>query len=184
MRIHVIKQEALANMLLLALPLSFHTVAHGMGTRIGVVQMSQDSLYGPQYRNNVIFLCNHNSCRSQMADAWLRTLRGDKSIGVASAGIVGGTGVKPNVPEVMAEAGIDGVGDYSSDALEDFDPSTFDVVISCCGCGSRLNCDELVAWTERPTFEDWCLDDPPAIDPGVVIPPRGQAQRLGHAHHS
>jgi len=150
---------------LLALPIAFQATARSItacAPAASAVQMSQDALYGPQYQNNVIFLCNHNSCRSQMADAWLRTLRADKSIGVASAGIVGGTGVKANVPEIMEEVGISGVSDYTSDGLEAFDPGAFDVVISCCGCGERL--DE--AWRERPTFEDWCLDDPPAIDPG------------------
>ena len=54
-----------------------------------------------------MFLCNHNSCRSQMADGWLRHLRGGASVGVASAGIVGGTAVKPGAIAVMREAGVD-----------------------------------------------------------------------------
>ena len=59
------------------------------------------------YAKNVMFLCNHNSCRSQMADGWLRHLRGDASVGVASVGIVGGTAVKPGAITVMQEAGVD-----------------------------------------------------------------------------
>ena len=46
--------------------------------------------WGPEYPVNVLFLCSHNSCRSQMADGWARKLRGDAPIGVASAGIKDG----------------------------------------------------------------------------------------------
>merc|ERR1712217_915932 len=120
--------------------------------------------YGPHYKKNVMFLCNHNSCRSQMADGWLRSLRGDVSVGVASAGIVGGTEVKEGAITVMREAGVDIAG-FASDAMADFKPEDFDVVISCCGCGSKLDGDK-AAWKQRPVFLDWNLDDPPAIDPG------------------
>eukprot|EP00931_Biecheleriopsis_adriatica_P071087 TRINITY_DN4493_c0_g1_i4.p2 TRINITY_DN4493_c0_g1~~TRINITY_DN4493_c0_g1_i4.p2 ORF type:complete len:137 (+),score=34.20 TRINITY_DN4493_c0_g1_i4:606-1016(+) len=110
-----------------------------------------------------MFLCNHNSCRSQMADGWLRTLRG-ASVGVASAGIVGGTAVKEGAITVMKEAGVD-ISGFTSDAMADFKPEDFDVVISCCGCGSKLDGDKS-AWKKRSVFADWNLDDPPAIDPG------------------
>jgi arsenate reductase (thioredoxin) len=99
-----------------------------------------------------------------MADGWLRHLRGDRSIGVASAGIVGGTQVKPGAITVMCEVGID-IASYSSDAMDDFDPKEFQAVISCCGCGSKLD-GEREVWKQRPVFQDWNLDDPPATDPG------------------
>jgi len=121
--------------------------------------------FGKSYEHNVMFLCNHNSCRSQMADGLLRSLRGSKSVGVASAGIVGGTKVKEGAVTVMKEADID-ISDFSSDAVADFSPEDFDVVISCCGCGSKLDTEDKVAWKQRARFEDWNLDDPPAIDPG------------------
>eukprot|EP00929_Paragymnodinium_shiwhaense_P038471 TRINITY_DN20317_c0_g1_i1.p2 TRINITY_DN20317_c0_g1~~TRINITY_DN20317_c0_g1_i1.p2 ORF type:complete len:137 (+),score=34.89 TRINITY_DN20317_c0_g1_i1:602-1012(+) len=112
-----------------------------------------------------MFLCNHNSCRSQMADGWLQTLRGDRSVGVASAGIVGGTAVKPGAIEVMKEVGID-ISAFTSDAVADFEAAKFNVVISCCGCGSKLDGEDKVAWKKQDKFDDWNLDDPPAIDPG------------------
>jgi hypothetical protein len=59
------------------------------------VPQSKEIAHGEEYAKNVMFLCNHNSCRSQMADGWMRHLRGDASVGCASAGIVGGTAVKP-----------------------------------------------------------------------------------------
>ena len=80
----------------------------------------QSKAYGDDYEKNVMFLCNHNSCRSQMADGWLRHLRGDASVGVASAGIVGGTAVKPGAITVMQEAGVD-ISSFTSDGIADFD---------------------------------------------------------------
>uniref|UniRef100_A0A7S4Q8K9 Phosphotyrosine protein phosphatase I domain-containing protein n=1 Tax=Alexandrium monilatum TaxID=311494 RepID=A0A7S4Q8K9_9DINO len=120
--------------------------------------------WGPKYKKNVMFLCNHNSCRSQMADGWLRSLRGSASVGVASAGIVGGTAVKEGAITVMKEAGVD-ISGFASDAMADFRPEDFDVVISCCGCGGKLDGDK-EAWRQRAVFQDWSLDDPPATDPG------------------
>merc|ERR550537_1957921 len=43
-----------------------------------------------------MFLCNHNSCRSQIADGWLRALR-SSDVGVASSGIVGESARSPCV---------------------------------------------------------------------------------------
>ncbi|KAJ1461936.1 phosphotyrosine protein phosphatase I superfamily [Pelagophyceae sp. CCMP2097] len=121
--------------------------------------------HGAQYEDNVMFLCNHNSCRSQMADGWLRHLRGDASVGVASAGIVGGTEVKPGAVVVMNEVGVD-ISSFKSDAVADYGHTEFSVVISCCGCGSKLDGAGKEEWKARACFEDWNLDDPPAIDPG------------------
>mmetsp|Transcript_9156 Transcript_9156/g.28084 ORF Transcript_9156/g.28084 Transcript_9156/m.28084 type:complete len:152 (+) Transcript_9156:74-529(+) len=119
--------------------------------------------YGADYKKNVMFLCNHNSCRSQMAEGWFRHLR-PADLGVASSGIVGGTAIKPGAVEVMKEAGVD-ISAQTSDGVADFSPATFDAVVSCCGCGDELDGEKEV-WKQRPIFEDWGLDDPPAIDPG------------------
>ncbi|KAH8062816.1 low molecular weight phosphatase [Aureococcus anophagefferens] len=168
------------------------------------VPQSKEIAHGEEYAKNVMFLCNHNSCRSQMADGWMRHLRGDASVGCASAGIVGGTAVKPgaitararrrepffsrNGPSarraneirettenerfgaararrVMKEVGVD-ISDFTSDAVADYDPADFDIVISCCGCGKKLDPEDKIAWKKREAFYDWALDDPPAIDPG------------------
>ena len=42
-------------------------------------------------KKKVMFLCNHNSCRSHMAEGWLKHLCKDDSVEVASAGIECGT---------------------------------------------------------------------------------------------
>ena len=56
-------------------------------------------------KNNVLFVCIHNSARSQMAEAWLNHLYGDR-FAAASAGLEPGT-LNPYAVRVMAEAGID-----------------------------------------------------------------------------
>ena len=106
------------------------------------LRVMAEKTYGAAYKKNVMFLCNHNSCRSQMADGWLRALRGDRPVGVASAGIVGGTAVKPGAITVMKESGVD-ISGFTSDAVADFDPKDFDVVVSCrrrrCGAPQNKN---------------------------------------------
>ena len=65
----------------------------------------------------------------------------------------------------MKEVGVD-ISDFTSDAVADYDPADFDIVISCCGCGKKLDPEDKIAWKKREAFYDWALDDPPAIDPG------------------
>jgi arsenate reductase len=54
----------------------------------------------------VLFVCRHNTGRSQMAEAYLRHFAGD-SIDVASAGTIAADAADPGVVAVMAEDGID-----------------------------------------------------------------------------
>ena len=54
----------------------------------------------------VLFVCKHNTGRSQMAEAFLRAFAGD-DVEVASAGTIAAERPDPGVVEVMAEAGID-----------------------------------------------------------------------------
>ncbi|MFL6589306.1 MAG: arsenate reductase ArsC [Chthoniobacterales bacterium] len=56
-------------------------------------------------RQKTLFICVHNSARSQMAEAWLNHICGDYFEG-RSAGLEPGT-MNPIVVEVMKEAGID-----------------------------------------------------------------------------
>ena len=126
---------------------------------------SQAESWGPGYQLNVMFLCMHNSCRSQMADGWMRKLRErDSRVGVASAGIKDGTMVKEGAIRVMAEVGVD-LSSFSSNSLAEFSPERFDVVVSCCACGDHLS-GPLQAWKQRKLFLDWSLDGPEKLDPG------------------
>ncbi len=54
---------------------------------------------------NVLFICIHNSARSQMAEAFLKRIAGDR-FNVYSAGLMPGT-LNPYVVRAMNEAGID-----------------------------------------------------------------------------
>jgi arsenate reductase len=56
-------------------------------------------------KEKVLFICIHNSARSQMAEAWLNSLYGNR-FEAKSAGLEPGT-LNPIVVEAMAEVGID-----------------------------------------------------------------------------
>ncbi len=59
-------------------------------------------------KRNVLFICVHNSARSQMAEAFLNEICGD-TFAAESAGLEPGT-INPLVVEVMKEIGIDSFG--------------------------------------------------------------------------
>ena len=101
----------------------------------------------------IMFVCRRNSCRSQMAEGFARTLGKDK-IEVTSSGLEASR-VHPTAIEVMSEVGID-LSTQTSDALSDFNADDYDVVISMCGCGTSLP----DAWVMQEVFEDWELEDP------------------------
>jgi arsenate reductase len=56
-------------------------------------------------KKRVLFICIHNSARSQMAEAWLNQICGEQ-FDAQSAGLEPGT-MNPLVVEAMAEVGID-----------------------------------------------------------------------------
>jgi arsenate reductase len=59
----------------------------------------------PDIQHKILFVCIHNSARSQMAEAFLKKYGGDHFV-VESAGLEPGT-LNPNVVTVMQEVGID-----------------------------------------------------------------------------
>jgi arsenate reductase len=77
----------------------------------------------------VLFLCTHNSARSQMAEGLLRALAGDR-FEAASAGTEA-RGVHPLAVRVMAEAGVD-IGGQTSKTLDPFVGEPWDHVITVC----------------------------------------------------
>ena len=66
----------------------------------------------------VLFLCTGNSCRSQIAEGWLRHLAGDR-FEAHSAGLKPST-VNPSAIKVMAEAGVDIAAQHSKDVGGNF----------------------------------------------------------------
>ena len=87
-------------------------------------------------RPKILFLCTGNSCRSQMAEGWARTLRADV-LAAQSAGTDPGA-LNPMAVQAMAEAGVDISGQRSKhiDELEGVD---FDWVVTLCG-DAHENC--------------------------------------------
>ncbi|MGD2184077.1 arsenate reductase, glutathione/glutaredoxin type [Lusitaniella coriacea LEGE 07167] len=100
-----------------------------------------------------MFVCKRNSCRSQMAEGFAKTL-GKGQIEVVSSGLEASR-VHPTAVEVMKEIGID-LSEQTSDPLSDFQAQDYDAVISMCGCGVNLPQE----WVLQEIFEDWQLDDP------------------------
>lgn len=101
----------------------------------------------------VMFVCKRNSCRSQMAEGFARTLGAGK-IAVTSSGLEASR-VHPTAIQVMNEINID-ITNQTSDPLNAFNAEDYDAVISLCGCGVNLP----EEWVTREVFEDWQLDDP------------------------
>ena len=77
----------------------------------------------------VLFLCTHNSARSQMAEGMLAAWGGD-AFQAFSAGTTA-TAVQPLAVEVMTELGID-IAHHRSKSLETFVGQAFDYVITVC----------------------------------------------------
>ena len=101
----------------------------------------------------VMFVCKRNSCRSQMAEGFAKTL-GKGKIEVTSSGLEASR-VHPTAIEVMSEVDID-INNQTSDPLRNFNAGDYDAVISMCGCGVNLPTE----WVTQEVFEDWELDDP------------------------
>ncbi len=107
-------------------------------------------------RRKVLFLCTHNSARSQMAEGLLRDLAGE-GFEVHSAGSVA-TDVRPEAAAVMSEIGIDLSG-HRSKTLDRYLYEPIDLVITVCdrardACPIFPNAGEL--W-------HWSIPDPAAV---------------------
>jgi arsenate reductase len=101
---------------------------------------------------NVLFVCVHNSGRSQMAEAFFNRLAEGRAT-AASAGSQPDDAVDPTVVEVMWEVGIDISGKVPRRLTPEIVDAADRVVIM--GCGVEAACP--VTFVET---EDWGLDDP------------------------
>ena len=80
-------------------------------------------------KERVLFLCTHNSARSQMAEGWLSHLAGDR-FDAYSAGTEA-TMVRPHAIHVMAESGID-IASHQSKTFRPYVDEPWDYVITVC----------------------------------------------------
>jgi arsenate reductase len=85
---------------------------------------------------NILVLCTGNSCRSQIAEGYLRHFAGDKAT-IYSAGIET-HGVNPKAIQVMAEDGID-ISHHTSNNMDEYVGIPFDYVITVCD-NAKENC--------------------------------------------
>jgi arsenate reductase len=105
---------------------------------------------------NVLFLCTGNSCRSQMAEGWVRHLGGER-LEAQSAGIES-HGKNPRAIEVMREAGVD-ISAQESAKLTDRMMALADYIVTVCGHADE-NCPVLPAGVRK---EHWPLSDPAKV---------------------
>ena len=80
-------------------------------------------------KKKVLVLCTGNSCRSQIAEGYLRHFAGDKAE-IFSAGVET-HGVNPKAIETMKEDGID-IANHTSNNIDEYKEIDFDFVITVC----------------------------------------------------
>lgn len=80
-------------------------------------------------KKKILVLCTGNSCRSQMAEGYLRHFSGDKT-DIYSAGVET-HGVNPRATEIMKEDGID-ISGHTSNNVDEYRDIDFDFVITVC----------------------------------------------------
>lgn len=77
----------------------------------------------------ILILCTGNSCRSQMAEAFLKQL--DPNLDVYSAGTEPAERVNPYAVKVMSEVGVD-ISQNQTNHVDEFLNDDFDYVITVC----------------------------------------------------
>ncbi len=82
-----------------------------------------------QEKKKILFLCTHNSARSQMAEGLLRAMHGDRY--AANSAGVEATSVDPRAMLVMKEIGID-ISGQRSKSSEEFQDTIFDLAVTVC----------------------------------------------------
>lgn len=104
----------------------------------------------------VLFLCVHNSARSQMAEAYLNLL-GEGKYQAESAGLEPGK-LNPFVVRALAEDGIDISGKGTQDAFNLYKAGkTYDTVVTVCSKEAAERCP---IFPGRVGRHHWPFDDP------------------------
>ena len=100
-----------------------------------------------QEKKKVLFLCTHNSARSQMAEGLLRSVYGDR-YEAYSAGVEATT-VNPLAVMVMKEIGID-ISGQNSKTPQEYQEIIFDLAVTVCD-NAKAGCPIIITNLERPT---------------------------------
>ena len=112
-------------------------------------------------RSRILFLCTGNACRSQMAEGWTRSLKGD-AFEAYSAGVEK-HGLDPRAVQVMAEAGVD-ISERRSKLVEELPVREFDYVVTVC---DRAN-ESCPVFFGRSKRIHRGFDDPPKLAAGAA----------------
>jgi arsenate reductase (thioredoxin) len=104
-------------------------------------------------KQRVLFLCTHNSARSQMAEGFLRSLAGDR-FEVASAGTQA-TRVHPLAIRAMADVGIDLRG-HASKVVGELVEQPWDYVITVCDAANEA----CPVFPKKSNRLHWSFEDP------------------------
>jgi len=101
----------------------------------------------------VLIVCTGNSCRSQMAEGWLRHF-GEGKIEAYSAGTRPGLSVQPLAIEVMNEKGVD-ISSHRPKSVDEFLNEDLDYVVTVCD-NAREDCPVIAGQhtTMHMPFED------------------------------
>lgn len=109
-------------------------------------------------KQTVLFLCTGNSARSQMAEALLRSMAGDK-FEVFSAGLEP-KGVHPNTLKVLSEVGVTTTGLRSKDVGEFLGRASIRYAIIVCS-KAQEKCPSLFPFC--PHILHWPFEDPALV---------------------
>ena len=111
----------------------------------------------PKLKEKVLFICNHNSARSQIAEGLLKSLYGEY-YEVYNAGS-NPTIVNPYAIKVLEEISVDISGNRSKN-LKEFEDLEFDYVVTVCdGEGQKCPC-----FSGGKTYIQKSFEDPAAVN--------------------
>jgi arsenate reductase (thioredoxin) len=110
-------------------------------------------------KTKVLFLCTGNSARSQMAEAFLRSMAGER-FEVHSAGLEP-RGIHPLTRQVMAEKGFDLAGQYAKDVKEYLGKVHFGYLITVCAHAEE-HCPRTFLGVSQRMY--WEFEDPAAFE--------------------
>lgn len=111
-------------------------------------------------KHKILFVCIHNSARSQMAEAFLKKY-GDDIFEVESAGLEPAA-INPNVVEVMGEVGIDLTKKGTKDVFDLFRKGRmYNAVVTVCDQASAERCPIFPGMVKRLA---WSFPDPASFN--------------------
>jgi len=112
---------------------------------------------------SVLFLCEHNAGRSQMAAGWLRHLAGDRVL-IWSAGSQPGSEVNRAAVDAMREVGID--------ISQEFPKPWTDEVVRAADVVVTMGCGDACPVYPGIRYMDWAIEDPYGKEVAEVRPIR------------